>query len=66
MMTDITSELSGVPESDLVIEVHDLCKSYGKTVIHKNLQFDVRRGEVVAIVGGSGRISAASMRQPRS
>jgi phospholipid/cholesterol/gamma-HCH transport system ATP-binding protein len=49
--------------TDAVIEVRDLCKSYGRTVIHKNLQFDVRRGEIMAIVGGSGSGKTTLVRQ---
>jgi phospholipid/cholesterol/gamma-HCH transport system ATP-binding protein len=37
-----------------VILVRDLCKSYGRTVIHDHLNFEVQRGEVVSLVGGSG------------
>ena len=65
-MSEVTPQTRNPPEAhepDLVIEVQDLCKSYGKTVIHKNLQFDVRRGEIVAIVGGSGSGKTTLVRQ---
>lgn len=42
------------PAGDTIISVRDLCKRYGRTVIQEHLNFDVRRGEVIAIVGGSG------------
>ena len=62
-MIEMLPDLPDLADSDLVIEVHDLCKSYGKTVIHKNLQFDVRRGEIVSIVGGSGSGKTTLVRQ---
>jgi len=62
-MIEMQPDVPDLADPDLVIEVHDLCKSYGKTVIHKNLQFDVRRGEIVSIVGGSGSGKTTLVRQ---
>ncbi len=45
--------LSAVPV-DTVIRVRGLRTQFGATVIQDNLDLDVRRGEVVALVGGSG------------
>ena len=45
--------LSTVP-ANTVIRVHGLRIQFGATVIHENLDLDIRRGEVVALVGGSG------------
>ena len=39
---------------DNVIEIRDLRTRYGATIIHDHLDLDVRRGEIVALVGGSG------------
>ncbi|MBI4693491.1 MAG: ATP-binding cassette domain-containing protein [Gammaproteobacteria bacterium] len=36
------------------IEIRGLVTRFGPKVIHENLDLDVRRGEVLAIVGGSG------------
>jgi phospholipid/cholesterol/gamma-HCH transport system ATP-binding protein len=36
------------------IEMRGICTRFGKTVIHENLDLDVKRGEVLALVGGSG------------
>jgi len=46
-----------------VIEVRDLTKRYGRHVVHEHLNLDVRRGEVVAIVGGSGSGKTTLVRQ---
>jgi len=42
-----------VPD-DSVIKVRGLVTRFGTNVIHDNLDLDVRRGEILAIVGGSG------------
>jgi phospholipid/cholesterol/gamma-HCH transport system ATP-binding protein len=39
---------------DNVIEVRGLRTAFGRTVIHDGLDLDVRRGEVIGVVGGSG------------
>jgi len=42
-----------VPD-DSVIKVRGLVTRFGTNVIHDQLDLDVRRGEILAIVGGSG------------
>jgi len=42
------------PEADIIISVKDLSVSYGERLIFKNVNFEVRRGEVFVILGGSG------------
>jgi phospholipid/cholesterol/gamma-HCH transport system ATP-binding protein len=37
-----------------VIEIRGLTNRFGKTVIHEDLSLDVRRGEVLGVVGASG------------
>jgi phospholipid/cholesterol/gamma-HCH transport system ATP-binding protein len=39
---------------DIVISVHDLKAGYGDNVVLQNISFEVRRGEVFAILGTSG------------
>ena len=50
-------------EKELLLSVHDLKKSFGEREILKGISFDVRRGDVVCIIGPSGsgslRLSAA-------
>ncbi|HEX5184843.1 MAG TPA: ABC transporter ATP-binding protein [Allosphingosinicella sp.] len=38
----------------MVISVRHLSNSFGEQVIHENLDLDVRRGEILGVVGGSG------------
>jgi len=42
------------PANDYVIEVSGLRSQFGDHVVHDGLDLNVRRGEVVAVVGGSG------------
>ena len=42
------------PDTDNHIEITDLTLSYGDFLIQQNLNFNVRRGEVFVVMGGSG------------
>ena len=45
----------GLPRgNDIVIAVRDLVNQFGRQVVHDALDLDVRRGEVLGVVGGSG------------
>lgn len=37
-----------------IIQVRDLCNRFGAQVVHEHLDLDVRRGEILGVVGGSG------------
>ncbi len=39
---------------DVVIRVSHLQNSFGEQVVHKDVNLEVRRGEIIGIVGGSG------------
>ena len=39
---------------NIVISVRNLTNRFGKTTVHQNLDLDVRRGEVLGVVGASG------------
>ena len=39
---------------DVVIKVRGLVNAMGENVIHDHLDLDVKRGEVLGVVGGSG------------
>ena len=45
-----------------VIEVRGLRTQFGEAVIHENLDLDVRRGEIIGVVGGSGTGKSVLMR----
>jgi phospholipid/cholesterol/gamma-HCH transport system ATP-binding protein len=47
---------------DAVIRVRGLCNRFGRQRVHENLDLDVRRGEIIAVVGGSGTGKSVLMR----
>ncbi|WP_414649830.1 ABC transporter ATP-binding protein [Dyella sp.] len=42
------------PASQDIIQVRDLTNRFGTQVVHEHLDLDVRRGEILGVVGGSG------------
>ncbi|RZM30894.1 MAG: ATP-binding cassette domain-containing protein, partial [Sphingomonas sp.] len=49
-------------DDDFVISVKGLRNSFGEAVIHEALDLDVRRGEILGVVGGSGTGKSVLMR----
>lgn len=47
---------------EIVISVHGLRNSFGEQVIHENLDLEVRSGEILGVVGGSGTGKSVLMR----
>ena len=45
-----------------IIQVRGLRNSFGEQVIHEDLDIDVRRGEILGVVGGSGTGKSVLMR----
>jgi phospholipid/cholesterol/gamma-HCH transport system ATP-binding protein len=45
-----------------VIRVRGLANRFGEQVVHENLDLDVRRGEILGVVGGSGSGKSVLMR----
>ncbi|HRX62630.1 MAG TPA: ATP-binding cassette domain-containing protein [Candidatus Competibacter sp.] len=43
-----------IDPASIVVEIRGLRTGFGSVLIHENLNLDIRRGEVVALVGGSG------------
>jgi phospholipid/cholesterol/gamma-HCH transport system ATP-binding protein len=41
-------------ETDIAISIRGLVNRFGKQIVHENLDIDIRRGEVMGVVGGSG------------
>lgn len=42
------------PDSDPIIRVRGLVTRFGTAVVHDGLDLDVKRGEIIGVVGGSG------------
>lgn len=49
-------------EHELAIRIRGLRNSFGDQVVHEGLDLDVRRGEILGIVGGSGTGKSVLMR----
>jgi len=49
-------------EDDIAIRVRGLRNSFGPHVVHDNLNLDVRKGEILGVVGGSGTGKSVLMR----
>ena len=48
--------------ADTIISVRGLRNCFGDQVIHDDLNLDVRRGEILGVVGGSGTGKSVLMR----
>src|SRR4051812_11434876 len=42
------------PDTEIMLSVKDLKKSYGSKVVHRGVSFDLHKGEVLGLFGGSG------------
>ena len=49
-------------QNDIAISVRGLVNSFDETVIHDGVDLDVRRGEILGVVGGSGTGKSVLMR----
>src|ERR1700741_1819269 len=47
---------------DIVISIRGLRNSFGEQIIHDDLDLDVKRGEILGVVGGSGTGKSVLMR----
>lgn len=48
--------------SDIAIRIRGLRNAFGKQVVHEDLDLDVRKGEILGVVGGSGTGKSVLMR----
>ncbi|HEV2607364.1 MAG TPA: ATP-binding cassette domain-containing protein [Xanthomonadaceae bacterium] len=46
----------------MAISVRGLTNQFGEQIVHRNLDLDVRRGEIIGVVGGSGTGKSVLMR----
>lgn len=50
------------PDADPIVRVRGLRNAFGEQVVHDALDLDVRRGEILGVVGGSGTGKSVLMR----
>ena len=61
----VNQQLADIPDpftGDFPIRVKALRNAFGEQVIHEGLDLDVRRGEIIGVVGGSGTGKSVLMR----
>ncbi len=56
------AEAADPSEGDVIIAIRGLRNQFGEQVVHDNLDLDVRRGEILGVVGGSGTGKSVLMR----
>ena len=61
-MAENSAESPAENPGDIVIRVRDLVNAFGSQVIHDGVDLDVRRGEVIGVVGGSGTGKSVMLR----
>ena len=62
----VPQRLNKRPEEDVgppVVEIRNLWKRFGRTVVHQDLNLDIYAGEILSIVGGSGTGKTVLLRQ---
>ncbi|UZK68405.1 ABC transporter ATP-binding protein [Sphingomonas sp. S1-29] len=62
LRSDQTASAADTREGDPIICVRGLKNAFGEQVVHENLDLDVRRGEIIGVVGGSGTGKSVLMR----
>jgi phospholipid/cholesterol/gamma-HCH transport system ATP-binding protein len=58
----IPAERAEAREAEAIITVRGLRNQFGTQVVHEDLDLDVRRGEILGVVGGSGTGKSVLMR----
>ncbi len=62
-MPDPIAQAGAATDAANVIEVRGLWTVFGRTVVHRDIDLAVRRGEVLGLVGGSGSGKTTMLRQ---
>jgi len=52
--TPASQPIAGAKPYDTIIQIKDLVNAFGKQLVHDKLCLDVRRDEILGVVGGSG------------
>ncbi|QQQ02370.1 ABC transporter ATP-binding protein [Lysobacter enzymogenes] len=57
-----TARADGEAGDDVIIRIRGLVNHFGEQVVHDGLDLDVKRGEIIGVVGGSGTGKSVMMR----
>ncbi len=61
-MTNHESPITNRSDREAIVSVRGLSNRFGAQVVHEGLDLDVRRGEILGVVGGSGTGKSVLMR----
>jgi phospholipid/cholesterol/gamma-HCH transport system ATP-binding protein len=61
-LTSPETSAPGPDDGEAIISVRGLANRFGEQVVHEGLDLDVRRGEILGVVGGSGTGKSVLMR----
>jgi len=59
----VSAVVNGAAKDDVVIDVAGLSTRFGQQTVHQDLDLQVRRGELVALIGGSGTGKSVLLRE---
>ena len=59
---DAAAPAAGEAKSEFAITVHGLVNRFGEQIVHDGVDLDVRHGEILGVVGGSGTGKSVLMR----
>jgi len=62
-MNSPSNPVSSDQQVESLLEVRGLWTKFGQTVVHRGIDLDVRRGEILGLVGGSGSGKTTLLRQ---
>ncbi|WP_271077040.1 ABC transporter ATP-binding protein [Aurantiacibacter sp. MUD61] len=61
-VAETAEDIPEIEDSEYPIRIHSLTNAFGDFVVHEDLDLDVRRGEILGVVGGSGTGKSVLMR----
>ena len=59
----ITRSTNPLPKQDVVIEMRNVATRFGDHVVHSDINLEVRRAEIFAVIGGSGSGKSTLLRE---
>lgn len=61
--TSITHSTNPLPKQEVVIEMRNVATRFGDHVVHSDINLEVRRAEIFAVIGGSGTGKSTLLRE---